>query len=392
MPSRDYATYLRICTTVSRKPYYPPLYPLEGAGIGHSRWSAGFLGEFPFPPPFHSCAVPYSPRCPHRLLRAPHSKFSTAKANKFFKCAVQQLLDGGVDSYRPFALKDDGVGVDIRGAVAGSWGHLDVGEGEGGGGYLSRHNSNGAAHFPGSPPVTAALTSGHHTASTLALVCPAIPVPPTRRQAASPNMARNYNQTFAVPIADLITLLEELIPKFSVDLVYIRHPHNAVSDLKQNLGDDEILTHIDFCANMVQRHKLCILRHPVHRRPCKQASTRGYAGAAPRRVCSHCISHYRLFTIIRLTNEFHDVLSLPASARQRKNLAIPTVSSLRYATYTLVIAGMQGRGKRETTEKTRRPAASSGTIPTYENPGVNQPGIKPGSPWWEASRLTAQSP
>ncbi|KAJ8872224.1 hypothetical protein PR048_025826 [Dryococelus australis] len=42
-------------------------------------------------------------------------------------------------------------------------------------------------------------------------------------------------------------------------------------------------------------------------------------------------------------------------------------------------AGMKGRRKREIPEKTRRPMASSGTIP---NP---RPGIEPGSPWWEAS-------
>ncbi|KAJ8895258.1 hypothetical protein PR048_000583 [Dryococelus australis] len=45
------------------------------------------------------------------------------------------------------------------------------------------------------------------------------------------------------------------------------------------------------------------------------------------------------------------------------------------------IAGMQGRGKREIPEKIRRPAASSGTIPTCENPGVTRPGIEPGSPY-----------
>ncbi|KAJ8893510.1 hypothetical protein PR048_006108 [Dryococelus australis] len=41
-----------------------------------------------------------------------------------------------------------------------------------------------------------------------------------------------------------------------------------------------------------------------------------------------------------------------------------------------------GWGKRETIEKTRRPTASSGTIPTCENP-VTRPGIETGSPWWE---------
>ncbi|KAJ8878202.1 hypothetical protein PR048_022670 [Dryococelus australis] len=53
---------------------------------------------------------------------------------------------------------------------------------------------------------------------------------------------------------------------------------------------------------------------------------------------------------------------------------------------------MKGRRKREMPEKIRRPAASSGTIPTCENPGVARPGIEPGSPWREASRLTAQPP
>ncbi|KAJ8882650.1 hypothetical protein PR048_014462, partial [Dryococelus australis] len=39
----------------------------------------------------------------------------------------------------------------------------------------------------------------------------------------------------------------------------------------------------------------------------------------------------------------------------------------------------------ENPEKTRRPAASSGTIPTSENPGATTPGIEFGSHWWEAS-------
>ncbi|KAJ8880930.1 hypothetical protein PR048_017403 [Dryococelus australis] len=38
---------------------------------------------------------------------------------------------------------------------------------------------------------------------------------------------------------------------------------------------------------------------------------------------------------------------------------------------------MKGRGKREIPEKTRRPAALSGTIPACENPGVTRPGIEP---------------
>ncbi|KAJ8897649.1 hypothetical protein PR048_002998, partial [Dryococelus australis] len=54
-------------------------------------------------------------------------------------------------------------------------------------------------------------------------------------------------------------------------------------------------------------------------------------------------------------------------------------------------AGMIGGGKRKIPEKIRRPTASSGTIPTSENP-VTRPGIEPGSPWRETSVLIAQPP
>ncbi|KAJ8866343.1 hypothetical protein PR048_032186 [Dryococelus australis] len=40
----------------------------------------------------------------------------------------------------------------------------------------------------------------------------------------------------------------------------------------------------------------------------------------------------------------------------------------------------KGEEKREIPEKTHRPVALSGTIPTCENPGIAQPGIEPGSP------------
>ncbi|KAJ8868591.1 hypothetical protein PR048_030129 [Dryococelus australis] len=52
----------------------------------------------------------------------------------------------------------------------------------------------------------------------------------------------------------------------------------------------------------------------------------------------------------------------------------------------------KGGGKRENPEKTRRPAASSGTISTWEGPGATQSGIEPGSAIWEASSLTATPP
>ncbi|KAJ8888240.1 hypothetical protein PR048_007727 [Dryococelus australis] len=51
-----------------------------------------------------------------------------------------------------------------------------------------------------------------------------------------------------------------------------------------------------------------------------------------------------------------------------------------------------GGGGRGIPEKTHRPAASSGTIPTCENLLVTRPGIEPGTPWWEASWLTARPP
>ncbi|KAJ8870166.1 hypothetical protein PR048_029179 [Dryococelus australis] len=51
-------------------------------------------------------------------------------------------------------------------------------------------------------------------------------------------------------------------------------------------------------------------------------------------------------------------------------------------------AGTQGRGKLEIPEKTRRPAASSATIPTCENTGATPPGVEPGSYRRKASALT----
>ncbi|KAJ8894604.1 hypothetical protein PR048_007268, partial [Dryococelus australis] len=49
---------------------------------------------------------------------------------------------------------------------------------------------------------------------------------------------------------------------------------------------------------------------------------------------------------------------------------------------------MKWWGKREVPEKTRQPAASPGTIPTYENPGAAPPGIEPGLPWWVETAVT----
>ncbi|KAJ8880350.1 hypothetical protein PR048_016817 [Dryococelus australis] len=54
-------------------------------------------------------------------------------------------------------------------------------------------------------------------------------------------------------------------------------------------------------------------------------------------------------------------------------------------------AGMKVRGRGEIPNKTHRPTASSGTIPSCKNPGVTRPRTEPGSHLWEASRLTAHS-
>ncbi|KAJ8877551.1 hypothetical protein PR048_022006 [Dryococelus australis] len=48
--------------------------------------------------------------------------------------------------------------------------------------------------------------------------------------------------------------------------------------------------------------------------------------------------------------------------------------------------------KREIPEKTRRPAASSGTIPACENPGATPPRIESGSPQYKTTSVTTTSP
>ncbi|KAJ8893579.1 hypothetical protein PR048_006179 [Dryococelus australis] len=48
--------------------------------------------------------------------------------------------------------------------------------------------------------------------------------------------------------------------------------------------------------------------------------------------------------------------------------------------------------EREIPEKTHRPMAWSGMIPTCKNLGVTQPGFESGSVYWEVSSLTAQPP
>ncbi|KAJ8881445.1 hypothetical protein PR048_017926 [Dryococelus australis] len=59
--------------------------------------------------------------------------------------------------------------------------------------------------------------------------------------------------------------------------------------------------------------------------------------------------------------------------------------------HTHLLAEFVAGGKREIPKETRRPTASSGTIPTCENP-VTRPGIESGSPWWETSAIITQPP
>ncbi|KAJ8869231.1 hypothetical protein PR048_030803 [Dryococelus australis] len=96
-----------------------------------------------------------------------------------------------------------------------------------------------------------------------------------------------------------------------------------------------------------------------------------------------------------------------AIAAKRRALNWPAVLSTKDgdSAFCLIVAGgiwaalntevlradggeARGWGRREIPEKTRRPVALSGTIPTCGNPGATPPGIEPGSPRWEASSLT----
>ncbi|KAJ8876628.1 hypothetical protein PR048_021073 [Dryococelus australis] len=66
-------------------------------------------------------------------------------------------------------------------------------------------------------------------------------------------------------------------------------------------------------------------------------------------------------------------------------------ASMRWKTGRRTSSRREGRGKHETPEKILRPAASSGTIPTCENPGATRPGIETGLNWLEASSLNSSA-
>ncbi|KAJ8893493.1 hypothetical protein PR048_006091 [Dryococelus australis] len=75
----------------------------------------------------------------------------------------------------------------------------------------------------------------------------------------------------------------------------------------------------------------------------------------------------------------------PSSALKTSLLRAAQSSSL---THSWSSTGMQTRGKLEIPEKTRRPAASSGTIPTCKNPGASPSGIEQGLQLWMKPECT----
>ncbi|KAJ8871715.1 hypothetical protein PR048_028046 [Dryococelus australis] len=127
-----------------------------------------------------------------------------------------------------------------------------------------------------------------------------------------------------------------------------------------------------------------------------------------------CLRANTSFTVITLqVDYFHrsalKTTFLRAVQDRRRNarrlvetVRLPAASSVNRTRFALVggkhsshlvtAAPIVGeRRKREIPEKARRPTASFDTIPICESP-VTRPGIEPGSPWREASRLTAQPP
>ncbi|KAJ8895233.1 hypothetical protein PR048_000558 [Dryococelus australis] len=62
------------------------------------RWSAGFLGDLPFPPPFHSGAPPYSPQSPSSAFKTTLLRAAQISSLNVFDCDGFAWLPCGVDS------------------------------------------------------------------------------------------------------------------------------------------------------------------------------------------------------------------------------------------------------------------------------------------------------
>ncbi|KAJ8871684.1 hypothetical protein PR048_028011 [Dryococelus australis] len=97
------------------------------------------------------------------------------------------------------------------------------------------------------------------------------------------------------------------------------------------------------------------------------------------RPCLECLSPYSLHNywchgrVPAASSAWHPFMLSPA-----KDTRVALNNEVLRADEGEISARIQVRGKREIPEKTRRPAASSSTILTCEDPRVTRPGIEPG--------------
>ncbi|KAJ8870500.1 hypothetical protein PR048_029523 [Dryococelus australis] len=109
----------------------------------------------------------------------------------------------------------------------------------------------------------------------------------------------------------------------------------------------------------------------------KPTDAREIAGQLPKHPCLRT----------RATNQSVRFIELKSSSA----FSLQENKGVRLRRQFFLFRRTRGGGKLEIPEKTRLPAASSGTIPTCESTGLARPGSEPGTPW-EANRLTARSP
>ncbi|KAJ8886416.1 hypothetical protein PR048_012627 [Dryococelus australis] len=105
-------------------------------------------------------------------------------------------------------------------------------------------------------------------------------------------------------------------------------------------------------------------------------------------ICNdHCQGHnYELLIMIILAR----LTPTAGVGVASKTLTSPGMCLIGKHTSTRMVGCRnEGAGEMGDPQESCRPTASSGTIPTCENP-VTRPAIETGSPWWEASVLIAQ--
>ncbi|KAJ8880256.1 hypothetical protein PR048_016722 [Dryococelus australis] len=167
---------------------------------------------------------------------------------------------------------------------------------------------------------------------------------------------------------------------------------SAAMKVRATAGNGYAGTYILACkqaAASERINRLCNQPRPCRLSRTTQPSRIGVL--SPNRVRDHETSmrDFGLFPIVFEGNEMANERDYKSRRVSKEIWAVVNSEFLR-ADEVWSSAGMKGRGKRETSEKIRRPAAaSSGTIPTCENQ-VIWPEIEPGSPWWETSVLTVQ--